>query len=371
MGRKLRIAQPAAQLAAAALLTLAVAAGADTPDWIAALGGTVERDAAGKVTAIDLTSTWVADEDLAKIAAFPEVRKLTLSYARISDLGFEHLRPLTKVTHLDCYYCEYVSDGAIAFLKQWKELEYLNLRGTEVTSRVFEHIAGMKKLKFLDVGFSRVNDDGFESLASLEQLSELHIGGDKMTGLALPLLRLLPSLRHLDLNGSQRTDSGRWGMMLSDANIDLLSPLVQLESLDIGGAPVTDAAVRALTPLVNLRALNLSRSDLTAAGLELLVGLPKLKRLNLWLSPRIDDKAVRHLVAMKTVEWLNLADTSITDASLDQLAAARSLKVLIVAGSKVTPEGVEKLRKARPDCRVIWAPQYKQVQSEEDVRLIG
>ena len=35
-------------------------------------------------------------------------------------------------------------------------LEYLNVRGSEVTSRAFEHLAKMKNLLNLDAGFSRL-----------------------------------------------------------------------------------------------------------------------------------------------------------------------------------------------------------------------
>ena len=339
--------------------------------WIQAVGGTVQRDKSGEISEVDLTSTWTTDDDLAKIATLTRLRRLNLSYTKITDLGLEHLRPLEFVTYLNCYYCEYVSDGGIAFLKQWTNLEYLNVRGSEVTSRVFEHLANMKKLRMLDVGFSRVNDDGFDALASLEKLEELHIGGDKMTGLALPLLRLLPSLRHLDVNGSQRTDSGRWGLMLTDVNIDSLSALTQLEVLNIGGAAVTDVSMKALAPLVNLHTLDLSRMDLTAQGLDALTRLPKLRRLNLRQTVRMDDKAARFLAAMKNLERLDLSDTAVTDSLLDSLEGMKQLKMVVVAGAKVTRERCDRFRKARPDVRVIWAPKYKDVQSEEDTRLIG
>lgn len=353
-----------------ALLVAAVTSD-DLASWIQDTGGWIQKDKAGTIVEVDLTSTWVTDADLTRIGTLKQLRRLNLSHTKISDLGLEHLRDLENVTYLNCHYCEFISDGGIAYLKRWVNLEYLNLRGTEVTSRVFEHIANMKKLKILDVGFSRVNDDGFDALASLEKLEELHIGGDKMTGLALPLLRLLPSLKHLDVNGSQRTDSGRWGLNLSDLNAGSLSALPQLEVLNIGGASVTDVGMKAVEPLVNLHTIDLSRMDLTAQGIEPLTKLPKLRRVNLWQTVRIDDKAAPILARMPSLEVLNLSDTVVTDLTLDQLQALKQLKTLIVAGTKVTTERVEKFRKARPDCRIIWAPKYKEVQSEEDTRLIG
>jgi Leucine-rich repeat (LRR) protein len=339
--------------------------------WVLDVGGTVVRDDTGAIREVDLTSTWTTDDDLSKIARLTQLRKLDLSYTKVSDLGLEQLRPLENVTWFNCHYCEYVSDGGIAFLKHWTKLEYLNLRGTEVTSKVFEHLANMHKLRTLDVGFSRVNDDGFDALASLEELSELHIGGDKMTGLALPLLRLLPALRHLDVNGSQRTDSGRWGLMLTDVNVDALSALTQLRALDMGGALVTDVGMKAIEPLVALEELDLSRMDITAQGLAPVARLPKLRRLNLWQSSRVDDKAAQYLSRMETLEVLDLSETKVTDALLDQLGRLKRLKLLIVAGTKITPERAKLFREAHPDCKVIWTPAYKEVQSEEDTRLIG
>ena len=49
----------------------------------------------------------------------------------------------------------------------------------------------------------------------------------------------------------------------------------------------------------------------------------------------------------------------------------KQLKSLFLAGAQVTAERVEQFREARPDCRVVWAPKYKEVTSPEDTRLIG
>jgi len=384
MGRRVRKAEPEAELImlarilATAVLgaTLCLAAppvsGQDTTAaWIERISGTFQKNAADRIVEVDLSMTWITDDDLARIGALSDLRKIDLSHTKISDLGLGHLRPLRNVVSLNCFSCAYLTDGGVAFLKDWENLEYLNVRGSEVTSRVFEHLAKMKKLRTLDVGFSRVNDDGFDALSSLEQLEELHIGGDKMSGLALPSLRLLPSLKRLDVNGSQRTDSGRWGLMLTDVNVDSIGALTQLEGLNIGGAIVSDVGMKALANLASLQALDLSRMEITAQGLEPVTKMSKLRRLNLWQCSRIDDKAAQHLLGMKSLETLDLGDTAVTDALLDQLIGMKSLKLLLVGGTKITPARVEQFRKARPDCRIVWTPKYKEVKSEEDTRLTG
>ncbi|MFN3326013.1 MAG: leucine-rich repeat domain-containing protein [Bryobacteraceae bacterium] len=357
-------------LLAVTIPAIAVRTDGDT-DWITDLGGSFKRDRSGQVIEVDLSLTWVRDDDLAKLTAFPELRKIDLSHAKISDLGFAQLRPLKKVTHLICYYCDYLTDGAVAYLKHWENLESLNMRGTEVTGRVFDHLAGMKRLKTLDVGFSRVNDDGFDPLSALESLEELHIGGNKMSGLALPLLRLLPSLKNLDVNGSQRTDSGRWGLMLTDVNVESIAALTQLEVLNMGGAIVSDVGMFAIEKLVNLHTLDVSRMEITAKGLDPLTRLPELRRLNLYQATRIDDSAAEFIAAMKKLEILDLSETAITDAFLDTAERMKQLRMVMVDGTKVSPERVEQFRKRRPDVRIFWAPRYKEVTSEEDTRLTG
>ena len=329
--------------------------------WIEGIGGSFQKNSVGRITEVDLVGTWVTDDDLTRIGSLPDLRKIDLSHTKISDLGLAHLRPLKNVVYLNCFYCSYITDGGVAFLKDWVNLEYLNVRGSEVTSRVFEHLAKMKNLQTLDVGFSRVNDDGFDALASLEHLEELHIGGDKMTGLALPSLRLLPSLQRLDVNGSQRTDSGRWGLMLTDVNVESIGALTQLESLNIGGAILSDVGMKALANMASLKSLDLSRMEITAQGLEPLTKMTKLQRLNLWQCARIDDRAAQHLLKMNSLETLDLGDTAVTDKLLDDIAGMKSLKLLLVEGTRITPARVKQRseeRRVGKECRSRWSPYH-------------
>src|SRR4051794_33515351 len=121
-------------------------------DWITELGGSFRKDKAGNIIEADLTLTQLTDDDLGKLAALPSLQKITLAHTKISDSGLAHLRPLRNVRYLNCYYCDYITDAGIAYLKDWENLETLIVRGSEVTSRVFEHLAKMKKLRMLDVG---------------------------------------------------------------------------------------------------------------------------------------------------------------------------------------------------------------------------
>src|SRR5205823_4375030 len=118
--------------AVATLLLLCTVASADT--GVRALGGHLSTNSAGEITGADFSNAWLTDADLAKLAMLPKLESINLSYTKITDEGLEHLAPLKNVKVLDLYYAEAVTDLGIAHLKHWQNLEYLDVRGTKVTS---------------------------------------------------------------------------------------------------------------------------------------------------------------------------------------------------------------------------------------------
>jgi Leucine-rich repeat (LRR) protein len=329
------------------VLTLLLAfAIADLPAWIASEGGRIEKDENGQIVAVDLSSTWIKDADLERVGEIKSLRKLNLAHTKITDVGIEHLKPLENVVEMNLYYAEYITDTALAHLRGWKKLEVLNLRGTRMTSQVFESLSQLTALRSLDIAFTEVEDDGFEQLSTLARLEHLAMGGNRLSGTALASLKLLPALRSLDVGGMQRVDSGRWGLALSDDNLRRLSELTDLRVLTLTGANLNDrridrpgnrlaerselADISRLRPLKNLELLDLSRTPVLPDALAALRDLPKLRELRLGLASKVDDTAIETFMAMTQLRNLQLG------------------------GSKVSAAGVERLRKARPDCQIDW-----------------
>ena len=62
------------------------------PSW------TVTRDAAGRITGVDLRGTWVTDTDLRKLAQLPRLSYLDLSLTRITDQGMQELKNAPAIT---------------------------------------------------------------------------------------------------------------------------------------------------------------------------------------------------------------------------------------------------------------------------------
>jgi len=307
----------------------------ELPRWIADQGGHCMQDGAGHIVAIDLTSAWISDSDLARLGRLRNLRSLNLAHTRITDVGLEHLANLEGVTDLNLYYAEYITEDGIAHLRRWKDLDRLNLRGTKVTSKVFEHLGRLTALKSLDIAYTQIDDEGFEELSALPKLEELAIGGNRLTGSCLTLLKPLVSLRRLDAGGMQRVDSGLWGLALTDYNLARLGALTQLESLNVRGANLSDRgtdrpgqpeAIRSelrdlskLRTLVNLRTLDLSDTPVSAEALAALSSMPRLRELRLGFASKINDAAVSELLALKQVKVLYVAGSGLSSASVARL----------------------------------------------------
>jgi hypothetical protein len=337
-----------ALLALAFLILLAPPAlSANEPDmvqWVAGQGGRTTQDESGHIVALDLTSTWISDADLARVAELPHLRRLDLAHTRVTDVGMEHLKALPAISELNLYYAEFITDDSIASLKAWSRIERLNLRGTKVTSRVFEYLAHLTSLKSLDLAYTQIDDEGFEELAALTKLEDLAIGGNRLSGACLPLLKALPSLRRLDVGGMQRVDSGLWGLALTDDNLQRLAGLTQLQALSLAGANLSDRgidrpgqpeAIRTglrdlskLAGLINLRLLDLSGTPVSGDALRALASLPNLRELRLGLAPNIHDADIPNLVALKQLRILYIAGTGITAAGVARLRQSGQIEKL-------------------------------------------
>jgi len=304
-----------------ALLACAVSAFAadvkivDT-QWVNDLGGSVVRDARGRVTGVSLRGTWVEDSDLRRLSEMPELTSLDLSLTHITDQGMQELKNLPGVEDLSLYYAEYVTDEGLAAIQGWKNLKRLNLHGSRAGDTALEHISGIVSLESLNVGSTLMTDVGLERLTRLPNLRELTMGGNELGDAGLQALRQMPGLTYLDLSGRQGTDKNVWTIAMTDAGLDAVLTLKNLRDLRLGcpsigvgieGARFTEVTVMTVTP----------------KWLEQMKSLAKLQRLALQGCKRIDDDAVRALIAMPALREADLKGTSVTEKGVAAFQAAR------------------------------------------------
>ncbi|MFM7835318.1 MAG: hypothetical protein ACKPJD_26270, partial [Planctomycetaceae bacterium] len=102
-----------------------------------------------------------------------------------------------------------------------------------------------------------------------------------------------------------------------------------------------------------LEELSLLDNQATAAGLAQAANITTLRRLDVSHAPTVNDAALTAVSQMPALEEFQLGSAQVTDAGLLELAASKSLRKLTFSGLKqVTPAGIERLRKARPELQI-------------------
>jgi hypothetical protein len=116
---------------------------------------------------------------------------------------------------------------------------------------------------------------------------------------------------------------------------------------------IGDAEVLALAPLVeHLAVLDLARSKIGSKSLAFVARLPRLWKLDLSDTGLAARDLETLAPALRAVRELNLNGTLVDDTSLTWIAGLPSLEDLYLWRSKVSEQGVSKLRAAKPDLRI-------------------
>ncbi len=113
---------------------------------------------------LDLGFTRITDASLRRLAAAPQLKKLTLERTKVTAQG-------------------------LAVLSQLPQLEYLDLSGLPVDDQVLANLARLEKLESLWLSETQVTDAGLMQLAALKRLKELDVTGTAVTAAALAKLR--------------------------------------------------------------------------------------------------------------------------------------------------------------------------------------
>jgi len=255
---------------------------------------------------------------------------LNLAGSRVTGTGLKQLATVKWLTGLNLAFCRKINDGSFAHLQSAERLSLLIAAGTSITEAGLQHVAGIRNLRALDLEFcDGVTDAACEAIGSMRQLRALTLA-----------------------------KTGFEPVRVTDTGLAKLTVLTKLEMLNLTGNAITDAGLKQLATLQHLHDLDLSRLAITDAGLKHLVEVKELRRLVLLFSegfagPIVTDAGVKSLMPLTQLTELNLVDARVTDNAVDDLAAFPKLSSLTLTGSHISPAGVERLRRAKPDCTVI------------------
>ena len=332
-------------------------------------GGRFGFDEAGNLIAVDLARDRVSvgDADLSCLLALPHLKQLKLSGggisnvgirqvcsiaglaelslldAQIDDAGFEQLARLANLTSLSVRRNSQLTDKGLEHLRRLPKLAELGLLDLGITDRGLEQIGDMTRLRVLDLrGCSQLSNAGLERLQALKSLKTLRLGGYEINDDTLAVVKQLASLTGLTIDEAAITDAGLTriaGLPLEEINFTRCYS-------------ITDEAFRHFGGFKALRQLSLRGIPLTGSGLAHLGETSKLAVLRL-NETGVNDTGLEHLRRLKHLTRLELRQTQITDAAVDVLGTLSRLKMLDIGQTGITDDGVKRLAKTLPQCKII------------------
>ena len=357
----------------------------ETVAAIRAAGGTVTRDAGGRLTGVDLAACRTpADEKLAQAALrLPGLEVLRLSLNAISDETLGQLAaqkqltelalrdvPLTdgqlarllgnlpRLERLALRRVNGVSDAGLDALALPPRLEVLALVEIDVSGKALAKLHRLDRLRSLDLRkCETLKADDYRSLVAMKSLRELKLAGPSADDRTMEVVAAMPAIESLVVEDSpvsaeavQRLAQGGGlaGRMrslafarcygVSDDALRVLGTMPRLESLSIRKCPVsgdflarwTDAPAEEVPKLRTLVINGAFLSEKAVAALPRFA--PTLRRLDLsrvMLSPG----SIKSIGELDGLDSLLLSQCSLTDEAIRPIANLKKLTTLDLSGN--------------------------------------
>jgi hypothetical protein len=300
------------------------------------------------------------DESLGELLdeRFPERPKLAEARGEVTILGRPKLvlhlaeipRPGTflKALPVDSLYgirfpFGPVCEAAVPYLSALKGLRMIDLSGSGIGDDVFlSFVTSLPYLRVIDFGGTLVSDFALRDTPRLHSARVFRSLGRRVPigdrG-AASIGTKMPRLITLDLSHTDIGDEGLRGITH-----------LPLRFLNISGSKATDAGLASVGTTSSLRKLVLSYTKISDAGLYFLQSLSRLTLLML-NGTAVSDGGLPHLLTLPKLRVLYLGSTQITDKAVRWLAQLTSLRILSL-GLQLSPDSIESLREALPNCRV-------------------
>jgi Leucine-rich repeat (LRR) protein len=330
--------------------------------------GVVELGTSGKqarrVVKVALDPADARPQTLRVVSGAAELRWLGLSSPGFADEEFKHVAGMKRLRVLLIPHCTRMSGEGLAVLGHLKELEELDASHTSFGDTAAAALTGCPRLHTLNLWNTKTTDAALGHIAKLPALRKLSFKGAKrrIGSGALLKLRAAPALKEVNLIGTRIDIAGARAVagiprleevalsntQFTDAHGEAFVGCKQLKVFAAEGNPdLTDGTARTLSKLTTLEEVGLSGSKVGDDGLALLGKLPRLRVL--WVADtRVSGEGLKHLAKSAGLEGLHLQGLKIGDADLEALRPLKRLKSISLGRTNVTPKGIEALKKMLP-----------------------
>lgn len=288
--------------------------------------------------------------DISALSSCKNLRKLDLSGNSISDLS-----PLMNIPGLESLN---IKDNLVTDLRPLMALvtlESINAEGNSIGSTVA--LGSLFQLKELYLAGNPLSD--CSGLAKLSGLETLGLGNTGLTDEDLEYLKGLSNLKLLSISdnpdlGGEAVDALQHSIGACYIEHSTLVYSIEIggekfredvTELDLSNRGLTD--ISALSLFKGLESVNLRGNNLE--NIYILQWTTGLKELDLACNNISDATAIASLYELESLDISGNKLISITP-----FLSLNKLKVLDLSGNNISPEQLERLRAALPDCNVIF-----------------
>ena len=245
---------------------------------------------------------------------------------------------------------------------------------TDMSATAVSRLTQLRHLQFGAPG-APLTDLGLTELQKLKELEDLKIDGSEFSDSGLAgLLEHAASLRFLrvrsssplvhgeflrEVSGSQRLEGlALYCDQLQDRFLQLALGCENLTELQVVYAEqVNGHSLSTIDLLPALKNVTFHKTGLDDEGLEQIARFKSLERLTIRENRNISDEGLQQLTGLERLQRLDVSDNpQVSDAIFDICEHLPSLVYLYTAGTGVTPEGVEQMRRERSGLQIIAAP---------------
>jgi hypothetical protein len=305
--------------------------------------------------------------DVALLEDLPQLHALLFNKVPTTDADIVHVAVLRDLEYLEINGSQ-LSDAGLERLAELRKLVNLKLGGPDasaaqepITDEGLGHVSKLIHLKHLKLGPTQATEAGLSQLKTLQEMQDFEIGLSPETPLRLAWLNQWPKLESLALKGGTLKDEACEQLakcrlmttlqledsIVSDQGLRKLAA-VPLSTLYLSNTPITGQCLPHLQKVVSLC---VSRTKLTGAFLQCLSGMPNLGILDLTDCALAED-SLRDFPTLPKLQMLNLTRTPASDSEVVGLATKLpNLKYLLLNGTQLTDEGLSRL--AIPTLKVV------------------
>lgn len=189
----------------------------------------------------------LTDAGMVQLAGLKDLETFNFVGTQITGKAYARFEGFTRLTRVSHRGSSIDDEGLKELCDHLPNLENLSLAHAKFTDAGAIHLAKLTRLKGLEIGTTKATSQSLVHLARLP-LEYLQLGEGFESAASIPLIKDLATLRRLTL-----TDATK----LTDADLQAIAAMKQLESLELGRAPLPDERLSVLADFAFLKSLRL------------------------------------------------------------------------------------------------------------------